>query len=225
MKKATNDIILDSSGLQFNSELAKEVAKFGWLCLWGEIADALCETAGLFLLKALNEKRDSVNFMICSGGGSEDDARGLMGIMDICKSNGMIIKTLGAGMIGSAAFDIFIAGSKGYRFVTELSMLMTHSSSAELRNKREFKLQEYLDEFTLKTYTKIHPRMREKFLSTGDWYISPEEAVLYGIADAVIKIGDPIPEGPIIPQRKHHEAHEDTEQLSPSVISENENVD
>lgn len=184
----------------YYGSLAKRVGDQGWFSVWGDIVDATTEACALFLLDNLHRGIKQVTLMICSPGGNEDDARGLLGIMEYCKANGLVIRTYGIGMVGSAAFDIFIAGTRGYRFVHEIAMLMTHSSSADLRNKREIALQEYLDEFTLKTYTRIHSRTREKFLETGDWYIGVDDAIRYGIADAIVRCGDNLPNGPVDPK-------------------------
>lgn len=185
---------------RINYELNRQLLQKNWISLWGEIEPIICENTGLFLLNACMSGIKKATIFICSCGGSEDDARALMSIMEFCKSRGMIIRVYGAGLVASAAFDIFITGSKGYRFVNEFTMFMTHSSSIETRDKSLVRLQDYLDEHSLQTYTKIHKKTRERYLETGNWYFSPDEGLKFGACDAVIKAGDILPDSIVIPK-------------------------
>jgi ATP-dependent protease ClpP protease subunit len=186
---------------QFHSHLAKQVAEHSrWFSLWGEIGDALTEPCGLFLLNALRLGWPMATLFVCSGGGSEDDSRGLIGLIEHVKQQGLIVRAYGAGIVGSAAFDIFIACSKGYRFVHECTLLMTHSSSADTRDKDLVELQDRFDNWTIRKYTHIHPSTREKFLRTGNWWFDPYDAIKYGAVDAVVKNNQPLPTDPVFPK-------------------------
>lgn len=186
---------------RLNYDLTKLVHKRDWFMLWGEIYESLTENCSMFLLDRLCSGTPMATLFICSGGGSEDDARALIGIIEHCKSQGMIIRMFGAGMVASAAFDVFVAGSKGYRFVSELTMFMTHSSSIETRDKPLRRLQEELDEYTLQAYTRIHKKARERYLETGNWYFSADEGLAFGAADAVLKPGDKLPSEAMKPKK------------------------
>lgn len=184
------------------SHFVKRLTARNWFSFWGPVTDSSCELCGMFLMDALLSGQKEVNLLICSGGGSEDDSRALTGVIELCKSSGMIVKVYGAGCVASAAFDIFISCSKGYRFAFEVTMFMTHSSSGDLASKDLMKLSEVFDEWTLKKYTGIHAATRRRFMHTGDWYFSPEEAIDYGIVDYIVKAGQKLPPGPIYPKRK-----------------------
>lgn len=190
---------------QYASFLAKKVGDKDWFSFWGEVGELTCEQAGLFLLNKLFSGTKMVTLFICSPGGSEDDLRGLLSIMEHCKSLGMVIRGIGAGVVASAAFDLFIACSPGWRFVFEATMLMTHSSAGHVEDEDMYELQRRFDMWTLKKYTNIHASTRRRFMKTGNWWFDPEAAVGYGAADHVIMAGEEIPEEPKHPRRKSAE--------------------
>lgn len=186
----------------FASFLEKRLHKHGVFTLWGEIDYDICGLCSEFLLDAMLSGKKEVTLFICSPGGDEDATRGLLFAIELCKQSGMTVKGLGGGLIASAAFDIFSACSPGFRFCFEATMFMTHSSSGHVADRNMYKLQCKLDEWTYKQYTNIAPSTRKKFLNTGNWWFDPLEAVSYGVADAVLKVGDEIPTGPVHPTRK-----------------------
>jgi len=184
------------------SHFVKSLASHNWYSFWGEVDATSCELCSLFLMNAMLRKEKVVQLLICSSGGDEDDTRGLLGVMELCKASGMIIKVYGAGCIASAAFDIFSACSKGYRFAFEITMFMTHSSSGHVEDDEMYELQKKFDMMTLKKYTTIHAATRRRFMKTGSWWFDPYQAVGYGVADHVVEAGRGLPDGPIYPERK-----------------------
>ena len=193
MPDIENIIELNDKSESLVNELDRSMLQNDFHFIWEGIDSFSASTCGKMIMRSIAEKRPMVTIFICSEGGYTDDARGLLSLIEIAKSSGIIIRMVGIGLIGSAAFQIFSAGSNGWRFVHELSMLMIHASSAELRNKKERELSDYFDEEGLVAYTKIHKRTRERILETGDWYMSPEEALNWGVCDHIIKRGEIIP--------------------------------
>lgn len=198
----------------YSSFLDKKLYKKDWYVLWGDIDADSCSLAGAFLLNAALEKRSMVTLFIMSGGGETDSSFALISLIEYAKSQGVIIRAYGAGLIGSAAFDIFSACSEGYRFAFETTMFMTHSSAFHVSDEDMYKLQKKFDKWTLQKYTNIHPTTIKKFLKTGNWWFDPQKALGYGVCDAVIKVGESLPEGPVYPKRKsaeqqQKEAYED----------------
>lgn len=173
-----------------------------WYAFWGDVDEGTCEVLANFILDAMLYKKPEINIFIMSGGGDSDATRGLLGIMEIAKQSGVIIKAYGAGLIASAAFDIFTACSQGYRFAFEATMFMQHSSSGHVEDQDMYELQKKFDKWTLQKYTNIHAATIKKFLRTGNWWFDPQQALGYGVCDAVVKMGDPLPVGPIFPARK-----------------------
>jgi len=201
-KDESEDIAIPNEGMgNMYTHFLKRLSEKNWFSFWGPVDEASCELCALFLMDAMLREEKEVNLLICSGGGSEDDSRALTGVMELCKANGMVIRTYGAGCIASAALDIFIACTKGYRFAFEVTIFMTHSSDFE-GNKALFELSQKFDEWTLKKYTGIHAATRRRFMETGDWYFDSDQAVDYGVVDCVIYPGKKLPDGPVYPKRK-----------------------
>jgi len=192
----------ESYGGDIYGHFVKRLAARNWFSFWGPVTDGSCELCSMFLMDAMLRGEKEVNLLICSGGGTEDDTRALLGIMELCKAQKMIIKVYGAGCIASAAFDIFSACSRGYRFAFEVTMFMTHSSSGHVEDDDMYELQKKFDMWTLKHYTGIHAATRKRFMKTGNWWFDPDQAVEYGIADHVVRAGEKLPAGPIHPLRK-----------------------
>lgn len=196
---------IEMSPQDFPSLIDKKLYEKGWYCLWGEIDTDACSLCGGFLLNRMLRNCKESTIFICSEGGDEDDARALLSIIELCKSSGMIIRIYGAGLIASAALDIFITGSAGYRFAFEATMFMTHATSGHVADEEMYDLQKKFNVWILKQYTSIHPATIKKFMRTGNWWFGPQEAIGYGIMDAMIRPGDTLPKGPVLPIRKSAE--------------------
>jgi Protease subunit of ATP-dependent Clp proteases len=61
------------------------------------------------------KKYKELLLMICSNGGSMEDA---FALIDVMRSSKVAIKTVGLGSIASAGLMIFLAGSRGRRVLT-----------------------------------------------------------------------------------------------------------
>ena len=84
--------ISDNGVENIYSLYVKRLADKNWFSFWGPVNDGSCEICSMFLLDAHLHGVKEVNILLCSSGGSEDDTRGLLGVMEFCKSAGMIIK-------------------------------------------------------------------------------------------------------------------------------------
>jgi len=71
-------------------------------------------------------KKKELLLMICSGGGEIEPA---FALIDVMKSSGVQIKTVGLGQIGSSALMIFLAGHKGRRVLTPNTSILSHQYS------------------------------------------------------------------------------------------------
>ena len=137
------------------------------------------------------KKKIELLLMICSEGGSVEDA---FALIDVMKSSAIPIKTVGLGCIASSGLMIFLAGARGRRFLTPNTSIMSHQYSHFSDGKhhelfaitKEFSLiqrrmlQHYrestgLDEATILT----------KLLPASDMYLSAEEALELHICDAI----------------------------------------
>jgi ATP-dependent protease ClpP protease subunit len=176
-------------GAAFSHTQATTLANdHGIFTLAGVIDEAVGDMCLSFLLLAL-KRAQPPTLIICSPGGEEPYARAAIGAIEACKASGLVVTTIGVGDVCSAAFNIFISGSKGHRYAHELSTYMTHATSTNTRNKREGELCEETDRAIINAYTTVDSRLRNRWQETGDHFMSADEAVKHGAADHVIKSG------------------------------------
>ena len=129
--------------------------------------------------------------MICSEGGSVEDA---FALIDVMKASSVPIKTVGLGCIASSGLLIFLAGTKGRRILTPNTSILSHQFS----NYHEGKHHELFA--IAKEHSLILERMvnhykestdldeeiiRTKLLPASDVYLSSQEALELGICDYI----------------------------------------
>lgn len=137
------------------------------------------------------KKKKELLLMICSDGGSMEDA---FALIDVMKASTIPIKTVGLGSVSSSALLIFLAGNQGRRVLTPNTSILSHQYSwgsdgkhhelfaitkefglAQQRMIDHYKETTGLDEDTIKT----------KLLPPNDVYLSSHEALELGICDYV----------------------------------------
>ena len=129
--------------------------------------------------------------MICSDGGSMEDA---FALIDVMKASSVPIKTVGLGSVASSGLLIFLAGAPGRRILTPNTSILSHQYSwgsdgkhhelfaitkefglAQKRMVQHYQETTGLDEETIKT----------KLLPPNDVYLSADEALELGICDFI----------------------------------------
>lgn len=137
------------------------------------------------------KKQKELLLMICSEGGSVEDA---FALIDVMKASAVPIKTVGLGCIASSGLMIFLAGTKGRRFLTPNTSILSHqySNYAEGKHHELFAMQ--------KEHTLLQKRMLQhyreatgldeatiltKLLPPSDMYLSAEEALDLHICDFI----------------------------------------
>jgi ATP-dependent Clp protease protease subunit len=137
------------------------------------------------------KKKKELLLMICSEGGSMEDA---FALIDVMKASGIPVKTVGLGSVSSSGLLIFLAGAPGRRILTPNTSILSHQYSwgsdgkhhelfaitkefglAQTRMVRHYQETTGLDEETIKT----------KLLPPNDVYLSAEEALALGICDFI----------------------------------------
>jgi len=173
---------------------SKLLQEAGMYVFMGEVDDESIKPIIEWILvenHVTKKKKKELLLMICSEGGSVEDA---FALIDVMKSSAIPIKTVGLGCIASSGLMIFLAGAKGRRFLTPNTSIMSHQYSHFSDGKhhelfaitKEFSLiqrrmlQHYrestgLDEATILT----------KLLPASDMYLSAEEALELHICDAI----------------------------------------
>lgn len=137
------------------------------------------------------KKYKELLLMICSDGGSLEDA---FALIDVMRSSKIPIKTVGLGSIASSGLLIFLTGSPGRRVLTPNTSILSHQFSWGTKGKSHELFA------TVKEFQLIEKRMVEHYrVTTGldddtikkvllppqDVYLSAEEALQYNICDAV----------------------------------------
>jgi ATP-dependent Clp protease protease subunit len=137
------------------------------------------------------KKKKELLLMICSDGGSMEDA---FALIDVMKASSVPIKTVGLGSVASSGLLIFLAGAPGRRILTPNTSILSHQYSwgsdgkhhelfaitkefglAQTRMIRHYQETTGLDEETIKT----------KLLPPNDVYLSADEALELGICDFI----------------------------------------
>jgi ATP-dependent Clp protease protease subunit len=139
----------------------------------------------------VKKKKKELLLMICSDGGSVENA---FALIDVMKSSAIPIKTVGLGCIASSGLLIFLAGAPGRKFLTPNTSILSHQYSHGIEGKHHelfamqkehnliqqrmvehYKSSTGLDEDTIKA----------KLLPASDMYLSAQEALELGICDHI----------------------------------------
>ena len=166
----------------------------GMYVFMGEVAEDTIKPIIEWILvenHVVKKKKKELLLMICSDGGSMENA---FALIDVMKSSGIPVKTVGLGSIASSGLLIFLAGTKGRRVLTPNTSILSHQYSwgsdgkhhelwavtkefglAHQRMVRHYQESTGLDEETIKT----------KLLPANDVYLSAEEALALGIGDYI----------------------------------------
>ena len=139
-----------------------------------------------------SERPKEITLVINSPGGQVHSA---FALIDTMKGSVIPIKTIGLGMIASCGILTFMAGTKGKRFITPNTSILSHQYSWGSAGK-EHELFARVREFELSTARMIdhykkctglsEKKIREILLPAEDVWLSAKEAVKYGIADKII---------------------------------------
>lgn len=134
----------------------------------------------------------TLTLYVNSGGG---DLYQAFALIDIINSSNHPVRTIGIGSIMSAAFLIFVSGTKGERYIANNTGIMCHQFSdgvdakyhdikaqmkeSELCNQRMLEI--------LKDASGLAPsRIKSKLLPASDVYLTANELVDLGLADQVL---------------------------------------
>ena len=139
-----------------------------------------------------SERPNEITLVINSPGGSVHAA---FALIDTMKGSAIPIKTVGLGLIASCGILTFMAGTKGKRFITPNTSILSHQYSWGSQGK-EHELFARVREYELSTERMIEhykkctglkeKQIREVLLPPQDVWLSAEDAVKYGIADKIV---------------------------------------
>lgn len=158
----------------------------------GVIAEYNVEDAIKWILyeNTINEEKE-LSMYINSDGGDLTDA---LALIDVMKSSRYKIKTVGIGVIASAAFLVFACGERGSRIISKNTSIMCHQFSCGVVGKQHdleahYKEMELTKERVmniLKEATGLSSKIiKEKLLMPTDAWLTADELIKYGVADII----------------------------------------
>ena len=160
------------------------------------VNDETCKDLISFIItkNLIIPKPKYLQLIINSGGGDLNTA---FAVIDIMRGSPIPVYTTGLGMVGSAAFAMFIAGERGHRILTPNTSILSHQYSWGTYGK-EHELFATVREYELTTeriithYKKCtglnEKQIREYLLPPQDVWLSAKEAKKLGICDSVKNI-------------------------------------
>jgi ATP-dependent Clp protease, protease subunit len=137
------------------------------------------------------KKNKELLLMICSEGGSLEDA---FALIDVIRASKIPVKTVGLGVIASAALMIFISGHAGRRVLTPNTSILSHQFTAGHAGKahelfatvKEFELAQHRMLDLYRDCTGLDENeIRKVLLPAQDVYLSAQEALKHKICDHV----------------------------------------
>ena len=160
------------------------------IILTGEINDQMASSICTQLLYLSSLNHDPIQLYINSNGGSVSAG---LAIYDIMKHIPCDVSTICMGMCASMAAVLLAAGTKGKRSALKNSEIMIHQPlggmqgqatdmeiAAQHIKKMKHKLINLLSENSNQPYEQIQQDCER------DYYMSPEEAISYGLIDTII---------------------------------------
>lgn len=168
--------------------------RVGIIFLWGPIDDHSVIAPIKYILAqgAVADPVDEIRLIINSPGGILNSA---IALIDVMRMSTIPIHTIGLGEICSAGLLIFINGSRGRRSLTQNTQILSHQYTAGSYGKQHELLamaQEFeaIKEKTIAIYKDATKLSRSKIikylLPETDVYLTPAQAIQYGLADRVI---------------------------------------
>ena len=165
----------------------------GFISLFGEIDGNVSRhtVEYIFAHNLISKPVNYISILINSSGGSLTDA---FAIIDAMTHSKIPIRTIGMGEICSAGLMIFMAGAKTHRKLMPNTTVMSHQWSSESSGKR-FELisaQVGFEQTSLRVnrhYSKYsllnEENIQKILLPAHDAYLTPAEAIEYGLADGL----------------------------------------
>lgn len=162
--------------------------------LFDEIDSTSAKAACEFIIKAnmVFESSAPLVLLINSPGGSVSDG---WAIVDVMATSAIPLNTVIIGEAASMAAIIFVGGTKGFRYMTHNSYMMTHQFWGIMSGKSHELLavrklhddidRKFIDHF--KRNSKMSEKqIREILLHQSDSWLEPKECLKYGLCDKIV---------------------------------------
>jgi len=116
-------------------------------------------------------------------------------IIDMMESSRIPVHTFGIGEIASMGLMVFMAGARGKRMITPRTSILSHrfsggtggnhSQMVACRKEQDMMHDRIVNHYLQCTSVMTREELESTLLLPVDTWLSPEEALLYGIADIV----------------------------------------
>lgn len=165
----------------------------GVLFLCGNVDISQCEKICKEVIR-LNQKQEQpfIQLIVNSTGGYCSAG---FAIIDIMNWSTIPVYTAGIGMVASMGLLIFMAGEKGHRVLTPRTSILSHrytgfsmgnhSQLVARRVEEDLMHQRILNHYMQFSNLKTEEEINQKVLRDVDTWLTPEQAVEYGLADIV----------------------------------------
>jgi ATP-dependent Clp protease protease subunit len=175
------------------NEEKKSLGDYGIIFLSGSIDAGTAQSVCQEIIRInIEHSADFVQMIVNSVGGHVSAG---FAIIDMMEWSRLPVYTTGVGMVASMGLAIFMAGEKGQRVLTPRTSVLSHRFSGMIaghysdliaRRKEEDFLHErlirhYMEHTSLKTPEEVESVL----LRDVDAWLTPEEAMEYGIADRI----------------------------------------
>jgi len=166
---------------------------YGIIYISGAIDDGVSQTVCQEIIEYnINGKVDHMQLIINSAGGSCPAGFAMIDIMEWSR---VPIYTTGLGMIASMGLLIFMTGYKGRRVITPRTSILSHRYTAitlgnhsqllASRKEQDLEHARIIDHYLRYTGIGSKEELENYLLRDVDTWLTPEEAVKFGIADIV----------------------------------------
>lgn len=171
----------------------KDLRDYGIVYVSGTINEGTAEGFCKEIIECnIRAELNQIQMIINSPGGSCPAG---FSIIDIMEWSRIPIYTTGIGMIASMALLVFMAGEKGHRVITPRTSILSHRYSAfsvgnhsQLlagRKEQDLEHERIINHYLSYSAIKNREELEKSLLRDVDTWLTPEEAVQYGLADAI----------------------------------------
>ena len=173
----------------------KGLQDYGIIYISGEINTGISESICREIIEH-NIKGDveHIQMIINSPGGSSPAG---FAIIDIMEWSTIPIYTTGLGMIASMGLMLFMCGEKGRRVITPRTSILSHrfswlssgnhSQLLAKRKEEDLEHKRIVEHYLRYTLIETREELEQTLLRDVDTWLSPDEAVKYGLADIIEK--------------------------------------
>jgi ATP-dependent Clp protease protease subunit len=171
----------------------KSIEDYGIIFVSGSIDGGSAERICQEIIKInLERPSDHIQMIINSGGGAISAG---FAIIDMMEWSSLPVYTTGLGLVASMALGIFMSGDKGHRILTPRTSMLSHrffginmGNHSELiahRKEEDFLHERLIEHYIAHSNIQTRQEVESLLLRDVDTWLTPDEAILHGIADSV----------------------------------------